>query len=193
MRLNEFMEQNGENFSILRNNEVVAVVDGMRNSSNGKKMIQFFPGTDIQPEDVVISELTSEEFYIDDVTTSRGFDQNEIFSKNAFYLTKVEYFRRNNQNPAITFNIGDVQNSIIGTQQQATLTNNFSDKQIIDMIDKNCGDDKELMLELLNTVNAILENNIPVQKGTFSRFSETSSKYGWLLGAVTQKLLTHFF
>jgi len=188
------MSQFGEKFSIIRNGEVLAIVDGMRNSDKGRRFVDFYPETDILPEDWIRAESSNEEFYIEDVTASMGLERNRVFAKKAYYLTKVEFNRRTNQPPAaVTFNIGDVQNSIVGTQQQATLTNNFSDKQILDMIDKNCGEDKELMSELLKTVNAIVDNNIPVQKGTFSRFSETASKYGWLLGALTTKLLGHFF
>lgn len=194
MKLREFMNDFGsEQFEVIRNSETVGTFEGLANSSDGKKMVQFFDSADVLPEDWIISKKTMEKLYIDDVTFSRGFD-DEIFSKNAYYLTESQYKKsQKEQNASVTFQIGDVQNSIIGTQHNATLTNNFSDKQISDYIENNCGEDKELMQDMLKSVNAVIENNIPVQKGTFSRFSEASSKYAWLLGAVTTKLLTHFF
>lgn len=193
MNLRQFMRDFGsEHFEVFRNDAPIGVLEGIRNSSNGKRMIQFFPDVDVQPEDWLVAQSTNEKFYVDDVDVSKGFGGGN-FSKNAYYLTETQHKKQNSQSSSVTFQIGDVQNSIIGTQHNATLTNNFSDQQIKDFIDKNCGEDKALMNEMLSSINAIIDNNIPVQKGTFSRFSETASKYGWLLGAVTTKLLAHFF
>ncbi|WP_167544669.1 hypothetical protein [Paenibacillus jilunlii] len=184
-----------ENFEILRNEKSIGIFEGMRNSSQGKRFIHFFPETDIQPEDWISVLNSNEKFYVDDVVVSKGFGSgNTNFSKDAYYLTESQFKKQQNaQSSSVTFQIGDVQNSIIGTQHNATLTNNFSDKQIKDYIEQNCGEDKELMNDMLKMVNSIIENNIPVQKGTFARFSDKASKYGWLLGAMTSKLLTHFF
>ncbi|KYG95676.1 hypothetical protein ABEW24_23800 [Paenibacillus jamilae] len=195
MKLQDFMRPFGkaEKFKIIRNELTIGTLEGYRNTSDGKRFIHFFPNADIQPEDWVFSESTNEKFYIDDVIVSKDIDDNSNFSKDAYYLTESQHKKQSNSSSSVTFHISDVQNSIIGSQQNATLTNNFSDKQITDYIDKNCGPDKELMTEMLSMVNAVIENNVPVQKGTFSRFSETASKYGWLLGAVTTKLLAHFF
>jgi hypothetical protein len=181
-----------ETFKIIRDELPIGILEGLRNSNKGKRFIQFFPDADIQPEDWIWAESTNERFYVDDVTVSMGFG-NEPFSKEAYYSTESQHKKQTSRPSPVTFHINDVQNSIIGTQQNATLTNNFSDQQIKDYIDKNCGADKELMNEMLNMVNAIIESNIPVQKGTFARFSEAASKHGWLLGAVTTKLLAHFF
>lgn len=194
MDLRSFMNDFGgaENFTINRNDVPVGIFEGLRNSSKGKRFIQFFPDADVRPGDWIFAEASNENFYVDDVATSMGFGK-EMFSKNAFYLTESQYEKESKRTSPITFQIGDVKNSIIGTQQNATLTNNFSDNQIKEYIDQNCGADKELMNEMLAMVNTMIEHNIPVQKGSFARFSEAASKHGWLLGAVTTKLLTHFF
>lgn len=193
MKLNEFMNEFGEKFSIFRNNVFVAKVDGMRNSDKGRRFIDFYPDTDILPEDWVTSESSGEEFYIEDTLSSMGLNRDSVFAKKAYYLTKVEYKNLNKSSPQITFNINDAQNSIIGTQHNATMTNNLSDSKIIDLINEKCGEDREQMLELLSTINAVVQNNIPVQKGTFSRFSDMAAKHSWLLGPMSQKLINHLF
>lgn len=192
MKLSSVMGQLGEEFSLIRNNEVIAAVDGIRGFENDRKIINFSHDTDIQSRDWVKAKTTNEEFYIDDVITTMGL-KRKAFAKKAYYLTKVEQAQRETQQPSVTFNLGDVQNSIIGTQQQASLTNNFSDKELLSLIEKNCGEDKEQMTEMLKAINAIIENNTPVQKGTFAQFSDAASKYGWLLGPIATKLLNYSF
>ncbi|MBQ8546037.1 MAG: hypothetical protein IJ437_03740 [Clostridia bacterium] len=92
-------------------------------------------------------------------------------------------------------NITNYGNMIFGNVSYSTLTVDNSIHEIERMIDKQGGEDKETLLELLGEVKELLENiqssrNIPKQKKLFQRISDHIAKHGWFYGAVVQLLGT---
>lgn len=190
MYLSKFANEHSENFEVLRNGKIISVAKGVISHSKGKKIIQFSLDTDVFCGDWLVSRLSNKSFYIDDVISRKNFN-NRPRSKVVYYSTEIEHEAKTNLLASVPLLLTD-QDSHIRAQHDLTLFNNVSDEQIEDYIENNCGDDKELMRDLLRSINAVIENNIPVQKGSFSVFSEISPKYAWLLGVLTTKLLIHF-
>lgn len=192
MYLSEFANEHSENFEVLRNGKIISVAKGVISHSNGKKIIQFSLDTDVFCGDWLVSRLSNKSFYIDDVISRKNFNKRPR-SKVVYYSTETEHKGKTILPDSVPLTLMDAQNPHIRAQHESKLFNNVSDEQIEDYIENNCGEDKELMRDLLRSINAVIENNIPVQKGTFSIFSEISPKYAWLLGILTTKLLIHFF
>ncbi|ULO05475.1 hypothetical protein H1230_20625 [Paenibacillus sp. 19GGS1-52] len=191
MYLSEFANEYSENFEVLRNGKIISVTKGVISHSKGKKIIQFSLDTDVFCGDWIVSRLSNKRFYIDDVISRKNFN-NRPRSKVVYYSTEIEHEAKTTLLTSAPLMLTD-QDSHIRAQPDSTLFTNVSDEQIEDYIENNCGEDKELMRGLLRSINAVIENNIPVQKGSFSVFSEISPKYAWLLGILTTKLLVHFF
>ncbi|USG65212.1 hypothetical protein NDK47_24320 [Brevibacillus ruminantium] len=96
--------------------------------------------------------------------------------------------------PIQNFHINQASNSMFGIQNQSTINVTYSDEQIRDLIDSQCDneEDRKELHALLETLNAVIQNNIPVQKGTFARFSDLISKYSWITSPIVGRLLEHF-
>lgn len=84
---------------------------------------------------------------------------------------------------------GDVNQSIIGTQNRAELTNNFDFRSIEERIEREGGEDKQELHEALSEVRYILESGQSMGRGALSRFSETMQRHEWFTGSVMQALL----
>jgi hypothetical protein len=84
---------------------------------------------------------------------------------------------------------GDVNQSIIGTQDRAKLTNNFDFRSIKQRIDRDGGEDKEELRQALAQVERLLERGAYLDRGALSRFSETMQRHEWFTGSVMQALL----
>ena len=84
---------------------------------------------------------------------------------------------------------GDVNQSIIETQDRAELTNNFDFRTIEQRIDRDGGADKEELREALAEVRRLLESDDKLDRGALSRFSETMQRHEWFTGSVMQALL----
>lgn len=86
-------------------------------------------------------------------------------------------------------------NLVFGNVSSSTLTVDNSIYQIEQAIEKNGGEDKEALYEILKDVKELIENiqisrMIPKQKKLFERISDHMEKHGWFYGAVVQLLGT---
>ncbi len=84
---------------------------------------------------------------------------------------------------------GDVNQSIIGTQNRAELTNNLDLRAVEQRIDQDGGVDAEELREALAEVRRLLESGDRIDRGALSRFSETMQRHEWFTGSVMQALL----
>ncbi len=84
---------------------------------------------------------------------------------------------------------GDVNQSIIGTQNRAELANNFDFGNIRERIEREGGEDKEELCLALEQVERLLEEGERLDRGSLSRFSEAMQRHSWFTGAVMALLL----
>lgn len=121
---------------------------------------------------------------------------NDIFGKLIKYIDlELKKLINNNTEQSslssITYNIGNAHGSIIGSQTNAAINNSNNLNELRDIINARVKDseENEKLQELISMVKAITENNVPVSKGVFSRFSETLEKHSWITGSIAQALI----
>lgn len=170
-------------FQLFRNSALITNLKGLKNveSNTNKKIIQFYPGTDIQVGDILVN--SNVKHYVIDIDVQSWL--GTIDSIKAYYQTSPP--TNSNSNSTI-FNINNANNSIIGTQQQAILNNSSFDiedlKQLIEMYGDN---DKKELYELSSQLQQLLDKD-DFHKGKLSKFSNLIAKHNWLPLAIAQIL-----
>ena len=92
---------------------------------------------------------------------------------------------------ATTYNIGNISGSnvVLGNAVNSTLSIDASIQRIQDEIAEKGGDDKEVLLELLEEAKEIIENlnasrQVPKNKGFWNRLTSHLEKHGWFYGEI---------
>lgn len=190
--LDGFMNMDGEMFTIERDGVVIDTVKGLLNVSKqtGKKMCNFYPDTDIKPNDWLIRLDTGERFFVDDVSTVRFAGKLE--SKDAYYLTEREYQMRQKQisTAAPVFHIQNAYGSVIGTENNVTVNYHADIEEIRKKIDESDSSDNEELKQIVSLLEMIVNNQVPVQKGLFSRFSAVMERNSWITSAVAGAIMS---
>jgi len=183
-----FLERSGQPYQVERDGKIIFTADGLPNheTSTKRQYIGFAPGTDIKPYDWVINSF-GERFFIEDTKTI--FVQKEPHCLNAYYLTQVEYQKSLQQNSA-TFNIQNAYGSVIGTQTYVTLNYNDSIQKAKELIETSSSSDKDALNQIISLLEMIVNNQVPVTKGLFSKFSAVMERNSWITGSIMSALLS---
>lgn len=176
-------------YTIERNANIINTFKGLPNheKNTGLAYVGFEPGTDVKTGDWMINPL-DERFYVRDVKAA--FFQGQPHSLNAYYLTESEYKERQDTASNV-FNIGTAYGSVIGTQTSVMLNYNESIERFRRQVDEQeASPDKEQMNQIISLLEMITANQLPVQKGLFSRFSALMEKHAWISSAVSSTILS---
>lgn len=84
---------------------------------------------------------------------------------------------------------GNVQGSVIGTNNNAELHNTFDFRSMEQRIEREGGDDKEDLKRALDRVERLLERGDYLDRGALSEFSGAMERHSWFTGSVMQALL----
>lgn len=192
MPFNDFLKMNGVIFDIERNGICIGSETGLPNheKSTNKAYIGFTIGTDIQVNDLLINP-TGDIFYV--VEKQTKYVHGEPFCLEAYTITEYEYKAQKeakNTQPIITIN--EAHNSIIGTQQNATITNGYSINDLTKLIDNHDSADKELLKEMLSVLEKVASDQKPVKKGLLSNFADTLQRNEWITGPIAAFVLEKF-
>lgn len=109
---------------------------------------------------------------------------SQIHHFNVYYVPEHQ-FKRNSQP---IFNIGTINNSIVGTQTNASININHFEQLKIE-IEKCAVDDKPLLYELYNTLKEISNNTKPIKRNALQKFGDLFVKYSPIALAVGQLLV----
>ncbi|MFD1385671.1 hypothetical protein ACFQ4Z_02585 [Oceanobacillus oncorhynchi subsp. oncorhynchi] len=182
-----FISRHGQKLDIIRDNKFIKKIDGLKNTKNNKTVFQIFLDEPIQIGDWLKITDSQDEYFVFDIDTV--FMKGEAQYKNAFIQTKAEFEQEKRNSANVVFNIEKAEGSIIGTQHSATIENSYNLDYLKELINQNAVEDKKELNELIDMLKAITENNIPVQKGTLSRFSNSLSKHSWLSEPIAHSLI----
>ncbi|AIQ11351.1 hypothetical protein [Paenibacillus durus] len=186
--LKNFMKLSGEKFNIIRNHQIVGTAKGLRNTENNtqKKYIAFDQNTDIKPQDVIIGVVSSDEFYIEDVQSH--IYKGTVLQRKAYYITKNQYDRMQHekQSNSTSFHIENAHNSIIGSQQTASMTNMFNFREIEKEIEQRGGEDKVELKKMVAEIQEMFEDSEKMKKGSLSKFSEMMQKHSWITSSIAK-------
>ncbi|QSO50830.1 hypothetical protein JZ785_18305 [Alicyclobacillus curvatus] len=188
--IGEFMRMAGERFSVIRNDEVVGDVQGIRNSEKSPKRnyIGLYPNADVQDGDILRSEVSQELLYVEEA--SPDVVGGQLFQRKAYYLTERERKQEFKMPSSATFNIHNSPGSIIGNQQTATLNYNTSVQDLMTLIDQHETLDKEELRQLVEQLQAIIEGAEQAKGGILARFADVMQKNTWITAPLGSAIVT---
>lgn len=177
--------------TISRNGEILGKVRVLWEKE--KFAFSFPPDTAIPPQIGDIITVRNKSYMISDIEEEEGFD-DDLYAFVAIYENPQNSYEHASY-PQQVFNIKEVNNSILGSQQNATITihEGFSDvNQKIESVTDNI--DREELRNLLSQIKNILESEQSVKKGHFSKIFEktetTLKKYPNILSALMKLFFT---
>lgn len=88
------------------------------------------------------------------------------------------------------FNINNAYGSVIGTQQNVTLNYKTSLSQLKNNVNSCNSDDKESLQTIISLLEMIIDNQVPPNKGIFSKFSVIMERNSWFTSAVSSTIMS---
>ena len=188
MFMDAFFDAHGLPMKIERGGIIIGDAIGLPNheQATGKAYIGFRPKTDIAANDVVINPA-GDRYHI--IGTEASYFKKELQQIKAFYMDESEYLSRQQQS-GTTYNIGVAYGSVIGTGNTATINYQSNIAELRQRVEKEEAPDREQMNKLLDLLQTVIDDQVPVQKGLFARFSSVMEKHSWISSAVASTLLT---
>ena len=105
-------------------------------------------------------------------------------------LMEFEQRKDKEQNNATSvFNIGTVNNSVAGIGNTITVNYESALADIKEKVSDYSGDDKAELNQIINLLEMMLDNQVPVTKGLLSKFSGVMENHSWLTGSIASALL----
>ena len=165
-----------DDFTVERDNKASHVVKGFFCGKDYPDTIQLLSDADIKQNDWLTHGITQERYFIDSVKPlSHG---NQILGWMAKYLSENTYNQKQSQTTPYSINIGSIHGSaIIGNQQTATINNGYNLDAIKDLIATKPAEDQELLNQLIERVKIVTEDNQPISRGFFAKFSDVLEKH----------------
>lgn len=186
-RINNFIERSGVMYSVERNNDVTSEQKGLINTeqSTGKRYIGFYPEADIQIGDFVTNPF-GDRYYVSnrEIQTFAG----RPHQLKCYIISAAEY-ENSKSSTSATFHIENAYGSVIGTQANVTLNYNESIKNAKEQIDSTDSPDKQELQQIISLLEMVVNNQVPPQKGLFSKFSAVMERNSWITSTITSTLL----
>lgn len=138
-----------------------------------ENVIQTAPGHDINDHIWLTRKSSGQRYFIKKASPIAMIGGKSAGQK-LQYLTENEY--ENQPLPAI--NIGTINGgAVIGNYGTATFNNGYAIEEIRAIISSKSQKDQTELNELIQVVETMLKNNIPMSKGTLSKFSDILEKH----------------
>lgn len=113
-----------------------------------------------------------------------------VLTRTAFEAVDSDFVMPDPQPTSSNFHFyGDVNQSIVGTQNRAELTNNLDFGNVREQIDREGGEDREELHRALEQVERLLERGDYLNRGDLARFSDVMERHSWFTGSVMSALL----
>lgn len=194
-RMHEIVQQTGDDFYIEQNNHIVDTVRGFFCGKDYPSTIQIHGSHTIKEGDWIIHTLTNTRYYVSNprpLTSS-----NQIRGWMIEYKTEKEYQDTLTQNNNSNISIGNIYGSaIVGNYNSSTINNGYNLSEVRSLISTKPIEDQENLNKLIDRIEMITEDNQPVSKGTFAKFSDLLAKHsdvaialgssimGWLSSSI---------
>ena len=176
--------RSGDTFSVKRNGVIVSTTKGFLTGKDYPNGIQLLSTSDIEINDVLIQDVTGMSYVISSIHPLTR--SNEILGYIAYY--KNDNVNTNTQ--TFQYNIGSIQGSaVVGNQQNVTLNIGNSIDDIKSLISEKPLEDQEELNTLLQRFENVIEDNQPVSKGFFAKFSDVLHKHSDIAIALGENLI----
>lgn len=180
------LESRGIMYDIFRNGEQIHSLKGLPNHEKVSHVsyIGFLPDSDIKTGDILDNRF-HEKFIVTD--TQLGFFHGEPGQLKVYYQTESEAIRP--EKSSVTYNIGNAYGSVIGSQSVVNMNYNDSIQSAKQQISESSSPDKEDLTKLINLLEMVVNDRVPVHKGIFSKFSAVMERNSWITSSISSVLL----
>lgn len=144
----------------------------------------------------IYSDMTESEFVnILDFLAKNEYISYKIYTGGAADIVvthkglNYKEFESQPQNSPI-FHINNAYGSVIGTQQNVTLNYKSSLSQLKSDVNECNSEDKESLQKIVSLLEMILDNQVPPNKGIFSKFSAVMERNSWFTSAVSSTIMS---
>lgn len=172
-----FLQRSGVIFKIERKNSSPAPERGLMNreQSTQKKYIGFLPGTNIEIGDW-LTNPNGDKFFVYDKETS--FFAGEPSQLKCYVQTEAE-FNSPKSSTGTVFNIGSATGSVIGTQAVVNFNYSNAIEHLKEQVSESDSPDKPELEKITALLEMIVNNELPPQKGMFSKFAIALKRNAW--------------
>lgn len=144
---------------------------------------------------------THELLYFMQMFKDAGYIQRKSLSVGVYLLTitlaGIDFVENGFKSPSenssttVTYNnhIENISNSPIAIGENATQNFNTSIQEAREQLDASNSKDKEALHQVLDLLEMVLNNQVPAQKGLFSRFSDALQKNTWITSHIASALI----
>ena len=148
-------------------------------------MYYFHPEVDIQNGDILTNPF-GDKYYV----LSREIQTyvRQPYQLKCYIIPESEY-KDMQISTSPVFNIQNAYGSVIGTQANVTLNYNDAIQATKEQIASTDSPDKEELQQIVSLLEMVVNNQVPVQKGLFSKFSEVMERNSWITSAISSTLL----
>lgn len=153
--------------------------------NQGKPRIDFENSVDVKSTDWLVNSV-GERLYVTELASlSDSY-------KSCYYISEHEYNQSKQSNTTFSINATTIENSIIGTQANATINLNMQLQQLRSDIDGSDSSDKEELHQIVSMLEELNKSKDPVPRNIFSKFSAVMERNSWITGSIASFLLNLF-
>ena len=183
-----FIQSHGILFQIERNGEIITTALGLPNHDQitAEPFIGMLEDTDVEIGDWRINP-NNERFYVKDKISDYAFHEFQQYK--LVYLTEAQYYFKQSMHSVTTFNIQNAYGSVIGSQSSVVMNYNAAIQNAKKEIEASNSPDKEDLDKIISLLEMIINNQLPPQKGLFSKFSSVMERNSWITGTIASTLL----
>lgn len=197
MPIPDMLKRAGTNYSLYRNEKLVATVRGIAGAT-GKdgRQIGFSVDADVKCKDILIDPHGDKYYVIDTQYTGNG--------SSVEFLTAICQSEHNMQSQDSTpgntynFNNGNFSGSIIGGSGSLTVNNHYTDtnpvsselSKIRKLIEKSDVSDREAFNQIASILQEIADGQTPPKRGMLAEFSNLMESHSWFTGTMLSFFLT---
>lgn len=173
---------NGQPFTNLRTN---ITFDGILVANQAKPRIDFENHIDVKSTDWLINSIGERLYVTELISLSEDY-------KSCYYISEHKFNQQKQNAPTFSINANTIENSIIGTQLNATINLNKQIEQLKDTVLRSTSSDKEELLKIISSLEDLKNNQESIPKGFLAKFSETLAKNSWITTPIANFLLSLF-
>lgn len=183
-----FLNRHGVMLSIERNGESVGNEKGLinREESTHKRYIGFIPGATIDIGDCLVNPSGDRYYVYDKETISVA---GRPYQLKCYVQSEAEFKNKEASSANTVFNIGTATGSVIGTQSVVNFNFTNTIQQLKEQVSSTDSPDKAELEKITNLLEMVVNDQLPPQKGMFSKFADILQRNSWFTNPMMSALL----
>ena len=183
-----FLNRSGVMLTVERNGVQVGAEKGLinREQSTQKRYIGFIPGTKIDVGDWLVNP-SGDRFYVYDKETMSV--SGRPYQLKCYVQSETEFKTKETLSSNTVFNIGTATGSVIGTQSVVNFNYANTVQQLKEQLSSTDSPDKADLEKVTDILEMVLNNQLPPQKGMFSKFADILQRNSWFTNPMMSALL----